>query len=135
MLRGGGSRPHAGAGPRWKGRGLRGRAAAQGGLWRPSVTHAAAWEAAAEAAAAVAAGAAGRAGARGLRRVRAASLRRSLAFQPTVEPGLPRRTGEARSRSRLARGRGALHGGVGALGAGVSGGGRPAFRSLRPGTL
>lgn len=52
---GGGSRPHAGAGPRWKGRGLRGRAAAQGGLWWPSVTHAAAREAAA----AVAAGAAG----------------------------------------------------------------------------
>lgn len=56
---GGGNRAHAGAGPRWKGRGLRGRAAAQGGLWRPSVTHAAAREAAAEAAAAVAAGAAG----------------------------------------------------------------------------
>lgn len=54
-----------GAGPRWKGRGLRGRAAAQGGLWRPSVTHAAVREAAAEAAAAVAAGAAGRAGGAG----------------------------------------------------------------------
>lgn len=94
-----------------EGAGPTGRAAAQGGLWRSSVTHAAVREAAAEAAAAVAAGAAGRAGARGLRRARAASHRPSLAFRPTARPGLPRRTGEARSRSRLARGRGALRGG------------------------
>lgn len=87
MQQWGGSWSHAGAGPRRR-RGIgggvgparRGRAAAQGGFWWRSVTHAAAREAAAEAAAAPGAAGTGR-GARAP--PGAGRLRHSLACFPT----------------------------------------------------
>lgn len=111
----------------------RGRAAAQGGFWRLSVTHAAAREAAAEAAAAPGAAGTGR-GARAP--PGAGRLPHSLACFPTRGgAGLA----PVHSRSPAAgcgsHGAGARSARVGALGAGVSGGGCLAFRSRRPGAL
>lgn len=141
MQQWGGFWPHAGAGPRRR-RGIgggvgpagRGRAAAQGGFWRRSVTHAAAREAAVEAAAAPGAAGTGR-GARAP--PVAGRLRHSLACFPTRGgAGLaPVALEKPAAAGRGSHGAGARSAKVGALGAGVRGGGRPAFRSRRPGAL